>query len=61
MVLTIASGNASNMKSDIAGNMTSDVRGFSETTAAVANDANATSTTKRTIIKSVSISQLYVI
>ena len=39
---TIARGNWSNMKRDMAGKMTSDVRGLLDTTAAVANEEKAT-------------------
>jgi len=40
---TIAKGNCSNMKREIAGKITSEVKGRLETTAAVAKEANATS------------------
>jgi len=40
---TIAKGNCSNMKREIAGKITSEVKGRVETTAAVAKEANATS------------------
>jgi hypothetical protein len=43
---TIARGNWRSINSEIAGNMTSEVRGFSDVTAAVANELKATSTAR---------------
>jgi len=40
---TIAKGNCNSMKREIAGKITSEVKGRGETTAAVAKEANATS------------------
>jgi hypothetical protein len=40
------------MKSEIAGKMTSDVKGFDDVTAAVANELNATSTRRKSRLSS---------